>query len=159
MGLSFFFFCLLSSPMSSPFSGERLEDQALTLFFPFSFIFISEGTRRGTDKEIKMLVPVCWKGKKKYKKVLVPERSWRMWSHQTQLVGIYIYICGGPCVLLMAHGSTKLVRAHTHTTLAGRKIERERELGPLFRVSNSLPGQAAQPAKEERAGPWGTDRG
>ena len=50
-----------------------------------------------------------------------------MWSHQTQLVGIYIYICGGPCVLLMAHGSTKLVRAHTHTTLAGRKIERERE--------------------------------
>ena len=50
-----------------------------------------------------------------------------MWSHQTQLVGIYIYICGGPCVLLMAHGSTKLVRAHTHTQHSRGEKSRERE--------------------------------
>ena len=58
-------------------------------------------------------------------------------------------------MLLMAHGSTKLVRAHTPTqhSRGEKSRERERELGPLFRVSNSLPGQAAQPAKEERAGP------
>ena len=66
---------------------------------------------------------------------------------------IYLYMRGTLCAFNGSRLHKTCARTHTHTTLAGRKIERERELGPLFRVSNSLPGQAAQPAKEERAGP------